>query len=161
MEPPPRETPVSIHGVTRRDERVATLGHLGGADRHSDPARVLAGRQLRLGHVAASHRRSWYHVAMDKKRSRVEASEALIGMELPVADPEQMKAEIIAGATSETFTIASAQLSASGTVYRCRVANSTGTATSETATLTVLGSGTAPTITQHPQSRTAARSATN
>lgn len=34
-------------------------------------------------------------------RSRQEAAEALIGLELPAADWEQMKAEIIAGATAE------------------------------------------------------------
>jgi hypothetical protein len=52
----------------------------------------------------------------------------------------------ISGATSPSFTLASPQLSDSGAGFRCMVKNSVGTATSNTATLTVT-SNKAPTAT--------------
>ena len=53
---------------------------------------------------------------MNMKRSRVEAAEAIIGMELPVSDPESMKAEIIAGATPDAVDAAFGSLTMSESV---------------------------------------------
>lgn len=55
----------------------------------------------------------------------------------------------ISGATSASYTLASAQLTDAST-YRCVVSNSAGSATSNTATLTVTTPTVAPTITTQP-----------
>jgi hypothetical protein len=81
--------------------------------------------------------------------------------DLPLSYQWQSKASTassftnIAGATVDTFNIASAALSANGTQYRCRVSNSTGTVTSAAGTLTVISGATLPTITQQPQNQSA------
>jgi hypothetical protein len=60
----------------------------------------------------------------------------------------------VQGATSASYTIASASASDSGAQFRAVVSNAHGSATSNPATLTVTAAGQAPTITQHPASQT-------
>jgi len=60
----------------------------------------------------------------------------------------------IAGATSASYTTPSTTLSDNGTTFRCIVSNSIGSATSNTATLTVLQQPSGPVITIHPISQT-------
>jgi glucose/arabinose dehydrogenase len=69
----------------------------------------------------------------------------------PLSYQWQRNGSNIAGATSSTYTLASAQLADNGARFRCVVSNSLGTATSVEATLTVTGN-TVPTasITQPP-----------
>ena len=74
----------------------------------SEPTHVFLSveQRRRLERMAAREGRSVASViraAIDSyttaSRSRAEAAEAIIAMDLPVGDWEQMKAEIIAGAT--------------------------------------------------------------
>jgi hypothetical protein len=68
----------------------------------------------------------------------------------------------VANSNNSAFTMNNVQLSQSETQIRCVVTNGTGTVTSNAATLTVIGSATAPSITQQPvsQSVTAGQVAT-
>jgi glucose/arabinose dehydrogenase len=66
---------------------------------------------------------------------------------LPLGYQWQRNSANISGATSSSYTMANAQLSDSGSVFRCVVTNSFGTATSNSATLTVAGNASpVPTI---------------
>ena len=56
----------------------------------------------------------------------------------PLSYQWQRNSVNIAGATSSSYTLSSAQVSDSGSGFRCRVTNSFGTATSNVATLTVI-----------------------
>lgn len=61
---------------------------------------------------------------------------------------------VIAGATQASYTTPAAVLSDSGAQFRVMAANTAGSATSSTATLTVLASAVAPTITGQPSAAT-------
>ena len=77
----------------------------------------------------------------------------------PLSYQWQKNNTAISGATTSTYTIASAQSGDAGN-YNVVVSNSAGSITSNTATLTVTTSPVAPTITAQPQSQTASAGST-
>ncbi len=72
----------------------------------------------------------------------------------PLSYQWQKNGTNISGATSSSYTTPSTTTADSGSVFRCVVSNSAGSATSNGATLTVNAAAVAPTITTPPQSAT-------
>ncbi|HYF49783.1 MAG TPA: PKD domain-containing protein [Planctomycetota bacterium] len=73
---------------------------------------------------------------------------------VPLAYQWQKNGANISGATSASHTTPATTLSDNGATFRCVVSNSAGSATSNSATLTVNAAPVAPSITTHPANRT-------
>jgi glucose/arabinose dehydrogenase len=130
-------TPAFATGIASPvDLRVAEDGSLYYLARGSGSATGVVSRVRYTGNPGASITRhpSGITVALGQPAT---FSVAASGTS-PLSYQWQRNSVNIAGATSPSYTLSNAQLSASGSGFRCRVTNSFGTVTSNTATLTVI-----------------------